>query len=166
MWAILSHKLDAVGALARLGADPTPRDIPRPDAPVVPGKVHGQGDDALDLATGRRDKDPTLRHIAKYLREWIELRTAEPGAPAPPMPPLPWVSHAEAWVAAGGDAAPAEEEAATGAADAADDSDIFGDDDIEEVDNEDTLAEDDSKAKGEAAAAMAAVAAADLDDLD
>jgi len=163
MWAIISHKPAAVGALARLGADPTLRDTPRADAPVIPGKPRGQGDSATDLAGARHDKDPTLRHIAKFLQEWADVRAATPDAPAPTMPPLPWVSHAEAWLAAGGDAAPAVEEAATGAAEVVEESDIFGDDDVEDVE-----ADEESKAKGEAEAAMAAAAAsaADLDDLD
>ncbi|KAL1511383.1 hypothetical protein AB1Y20_006184 [Prymnesium parvum] len=136
MWAVAAHQVAAVGALARLGADPSLRDVARPDAPVVPGKVRGQGDDALDIAHSRRDKDPTLRHIAAYLEEWIKSRAAAPDAPAPPMPPLVWVAHAEAWVAAGGDAATPAAEEATGAPATAEQSDIFDGEDDDVVDEE------------------------------
>ena len=170
MWAVIGHHPAAVGALCRLGADLALRDAPKADAPIIPGKNRDLGDSALDLAQARRDKDPTLRHIHKYLRELEAARAETADAVAPPMPPLPWVAHAEAWVAAGGDAAPAEEAAATGAPAAAAESDIFGDDDLEEDEPADEVAEEDEAGsdggKGAATAAMVAVSAADLDDLD
>jgi len=182
MWAIIAHKPAVVGALARLGADPTVRAKLSPEAVVIPGKPDREGDTAMDLAEARAGKDPTLRHIATFVKDWLKRREEEPGAPAPTMPPLPWVAHAEAFVARGGEEAAAPEVAATGEADKVE-SDIFDDDDAEEDAEEEAEEEEepaenfmskmvpaamDVSDKGAATAAMAAAAAsaADLDELD
>ena len=137
IWAVTSHKPETVGALAKLGANP---DVCAPiskTAPIIPGQDREKGESAEDFANGKHNKDPCLRHIAKYLREWREVRTATPGASAPAMPPLPWVQHAieEKAKAEAEEAAkpPAEDEDAIASGEATapieDDNDIFGGDD-------------------------------------
>ncbi len=94
MWAVASNRPASVGALAKLGADPTLRAEPDPNAPPVPGRPKDLGVDAEEIAAGKHGKDPTLRHIAAYLKAWKAARATNPTEPAPPMPPLPWVEHA------------------------------------------------------------------------
>lgn len=141
MWAVTSHKPDTVGALAKLGANP---DVCAPiakSAPIIPGQDREKGESAEDFANGKHNKDPCLRHIAKYLREWRELRTATPGASPPEMPPLPWVQHAieQKAKAEAEEAAkpPAEDEDAIASGEATapveDDNDIFGGEDAAEA---------------------------------
>lgn len=185
MWAIVAHRPAAVGALARLGADPTVRAKLNTEAAIVPGKPDREGDTAMDVASSRQGKDPTLRHLQSYINDWLKQREEAPNDPPPPMPPLPWVAHAEAFVASGGDEEAAPEPAATGEADKAVESDIFGDEDVPEDEDEGgeaggvdvgadgggaaaDAAADAATEKGAATAAMAAAAAsaADLDELD
>merc|ERR1719446_318459 len=92
MWAVASHKPWTVEALAKLGADVTIA-APLPEV-VVPGQDRDKGETAEDLANGRHAKDPTLRHISKFMDAWRAQRESGEGD-VPSMPPLPWVSHAE-----------------------------------------------------------------------
>lgn len=94
VWAVTAHKPATVGALAKLGADPEVRVPISKTAPIVPGQDREKGESAEDLANGKHNKDPCLRHIAKYLKEWREQRAATPNAAAPDMAPLPWVLYA------------------------------------------------------------------------
>ena len=139
MWAVLSHKPYTVGALVELGAAVDVRAPVPKNAAIVPGVDRSKGESAEDFANGKHAKDPTLRHIARYLRDWKEQREATPDATPPPMPPLPWVTYAEeqaakkAAEAAAKAAAPkpvSEDEPAIAEL-GADDSDIFGDADAE-----------------------------------
>ena len=136
MWAVVSHKPASVGALCEAGAAIDVRAVIVSDV-IVPGKDMSKGETAEDLANGKQGKNPTLRHIAVYLREWRELREREPTAKAPPMGPLPWVTHAEKWTAEeaereavkAANMAKVTEAGDGAAAAAADESDIFGADD-------------------------------------
>ena len=142
MWAVTSHKPSSVGALIKLGADLDARAPIPASQPVVPGQDRDKGESAEDFANGRHNRDPTLRHISRYLSDWRELKAAQPDASPPGMPPLPWVAYAEAEKAkAEAEAAakppeetPAGQDAiAAGEATAAfDDNDIFGDADAAE----------------------------------
>jgi len=170
MWAIAAHKPMTVAALARLGADPEIREKPNKEAPIQPGKNRDIGDSIHDLADSRHTRDPTVKLISKYLDEWVEQRAKQPDAVAPTFGPLPWVSHAEAFVAA--EAAKAE--AAAAAADeasveapvaAAEESDIF------DAEDEGTIVDEpvggaDTDGHREAEASSAIQAKEDLDDLD
>ena len=176
MWAINSHKPATVAALARLGADP---DIAMECSEVVvPGQDRSKGETAMDLANARHAKDPTLRHIAKYMLDWRDARLA--GGGAPEMPPIPWVVHAEAFkVKEEAEAAEAAAKAAMAADEpmieevgearaAADDNDIFGDDDAPDVaDAVPVGGAAEASLKAQAEDAQKAIAAdADLDELD
>ena len=141
MWAVSAHQHLSVATLTRLGASLDIRMHPNPQAAVGPHKPHPDGESVEDLANAQHARDPTLKHIAKHLKECQQQRQERPGEPSPPMPPLPWVAHAEA-MAAKAAAEAAEAEAAGGAAtEAADatpaaatgDSDIFGDAPIVDV---------------------------------
>lgn len=150
MWAVVSHKPSCVEKLAKLGGNPEIC-APIPEtAAIVPGQNRDKGQSAEDFANGKHNRDPTLRHIAIYLRQWREQRAATPDAGAPDMDPLPWVAHAEMMKAkAEAEAAAKPAEAtqegqnaiASGEATASvDENDIFGDDD--------TAAEEDDKPSG------------------
>jgi len=112
MWAIIAHKHATVEALALAGADPTIIDLPVKGAPPVPGKNPDLGQTALDYAEAKHSRDPVLRHISKYMGEWMKQRE-DKSSPleAPQMPLLPWVVHAKEFTAAH-----EKEQAATGAA--------------------------------------------------
>lgn len=172
MWAIVAHKPATTAALARLGADPS---IAQPVGDViVPGQDRNKGETAEDLANAKHAKDPTLRHIAKFMKAWREARVA--GEPVPEMPPLPWVSHATTWYAKEAEREAAEAAKAAEAADEPkitevaqpDENDIFGDADVSPaVIEEVPVGGDDADHKAEAEAAQKAIAAdADLDELD
>ena len=137
VWAVTSHKPATVGALAKLGADPDIR-VPIPkSAPIIPGQDREKGESAEDFANGKNNKDPCLRHISKYLKEWRESRASDPNAAVPDMPPLPWVQYAidqkaKAEAEEANKPKPEDEDAiASGEATAKveeDENDIFGDD--------------------------------------
>lgn len=177
MWAIASHKPAATAALARLGADPEIA-APLPEV-LVPGQDRTKGENAEDLANAKHAKDPTLRHIAKYMTGWRQARQAGDTGTPPEMGPLPWVSHAVEFTAkeeaaakeAAEKAALAADEPmieevgeATAAAPADDENDIFGD--VSDAVPVGAAAED-AAVKAEAEEAAKAMAAdADLDELD
>lgn len=138
MWAVLSHQPKTLEALIELGADvdvhaPLPK-----TAAIVPGQDRSKGESAEDFANGRNSKDPTLRHMSKYLRQVREAKAETPGAPPPKMEALPWVSHAEEFVAkkaaeaAAGPAIGSNADEPAIAELAGDDNDIFGDADVSE----------------------------------
>ena len=142
MWAVVSHKPSCVEKLAKLGANPEVC-APIPEtAAIVPGQNREKGTSAEDLANGKHNRDPTLRHIAIYLRQWREQRVASPNSGAPDMEPLPWVAHAEmikakedAEAAAMPPKAAQDGQDAIASVDATasiDENDIFGEDDAEE----------------------------------
>ena len=141
---------------------------------IVPGQDRNKGETAEDLANAKHAKDPTLRHIAKFMKAWREARVA--GEPVPEMPPLPWVSHATTWYAKEAEREAAEAAKAAEAADEPkitevaqpDENDIFGDADVSPaVIEEVPVGGDDADHKAEAEAAQKAIAAdADLDELD
>ena len=95
MWAVVAHKPAAVEALCALGCDPDARELPPVDPPVVPGKSFEVGETAAEMAEAEAEKDAVMRHIAKYLKGWHEMRGADPAAKAPPMAELEAVAHAE-----------------------------------------------------------------------
>lgn len=142
VWAVTSHKPATVAVLAKLGADPDVRVPIAKSAPIIPGQDREKGESAEDFANGKHNKDPCLRHIAKYLKAWREQRAADPYAAAPDMPPLPWVQYAiEQKSRAQSEEAqkpkPEDEDAiASGEATAQveeDENDIFGGDDVAEA---------------------------------
>lgn len=177
MWAVVSHKPVTVECLAKLGADPDVR-APIPEsAAVVPGQDRDKGTSAEDFANGKHNKDPTLRHIAIYLRMWREQRVATPGCSPPDMDPLPWVAHAEVTKtkeAVEAAAKPVEatqdgqDAIASGDATASvDESDIFGQDTVKDAAKSPGLQILDVTGEQEQAATKPAVNAdADLDALD
>ena len=141
MWAVVAHKPAAVEALCALGCDPDARELPPVDPPVVPGKSFEVGETAAEMAEAKAEKDAVMRHIAKYLKSWHEMRGADPAAKAPPMAELEAVAHAKKTTA---ERAAAAEAGAAAAAAAAEETpvggggggDIWGDDDgpaIEEL---------------------------------
>ena len=140
MWAVVAHKPAAVEALCALGCDPDARELPPVDPPVVPGKSFEVGETAAEMAEAKAEKDAVMRHIAKYLKGWHEMRGADPAAKAPPMAELEAVAHAKKTTAeraaaaeAGAAAAAAAEETPVGGGGG---GDIWGDDDgpaIEEL---------------------------------
>ena len=182
MWAVASHQPATVAALARHGAN-AETTAPLPEV-VVPGQDRSKGETAEDMSNAKHAKDPTLRHISKYMTDWRKQREAEAaagaaGAPAPQMPPLPWVTHAKEFTAQEEAAAAAAAASAAAAADepnieevvtagaAADENDIFGD----ATDVTDATAVPvgggEASLKVEAEVAKMAIAAdADLDELD
>jgi hypothetical protein len=93
-WATVAHRLDAIRALVAAGASDEIREEER--EPLIPGK-HEPGATPHDLANGRNDRDPVLRHVVKYYKALREARAA--GSPAPSLPEPEWVSHAKAVVA-------------------------------------------------------------------
>jgi len=176
MWAIAAHKPYAVAALARLGADPEIRAKPDKEAPIQPGKNREIGDSIHDLAEAKNSRDPTVLHISKYLSQWVEQRAKQPEEEAPTLAPLPWMSHAEAWVAAeaakAAAASTATEEVAAAEPVGVDESDIFDAADAEDeptiVEEEEPVggASDSSRATEGSATAAEPATKEDLDDLD
>jgi len=138
LWAVTAHQGAAVSALVQLGADPDARLIPDPDAAVIPGKDRTIGNNAAEIA-GETGRDPMQKFVANYLKEYAEHRAQSPGTPMPPMPPFAHVTHAEEFVKAEAAAAEAAKAAAAAKADEpqieealalADESDIFGAEDV------------------------------------
>jgi len=174
MWAIGAHRPLAVQALARLGANPDLKTLPNPDAPITPGKDRTVGESILELSDHKHTRDPTFRLLHKYLSDWVEQRAQRPEDAAPPFDPLPWISHAEAFVAAEAAKAAAapeeatEEPAAPAGSEA--ESDIF---DAVDVTDEQPVGGDQREEEAKAVEAEAkktamelAAADGDLDDLD
>ena len=136
MWAVSAHQAAAVSALVQLGASLEGRTAPDPHAAIIPGKDNTKGETVHELvnSTGR---DPTQRFVSAYLENYAKHLKESPGVPMAPMEPFPHVSHAEAFVvketaeaAAAAAAAAAEASAAAPAKKAADESDIFGAEDV------------------------------------
>jgi hypothetical protein len=170
MWAVVSNKPAAVAALARLGADDQVA-APLGEA-IIPGQDRSKGETAHDMADARHAKDPTLRHISKYMAEWRKQKTAQPDACAPEMPPLPWVSHAEDFAAKEAAKEAAEAAEASKKADepaitelgADDANDIFGD--VAASDDAVPVGGDDDAALKQAAEEEQRASIAELADLD
>ena len=78
-------------------------------------------------STGR---DPTQRFVSAYLENYAKHLKESPGVPMAPMEPFPHVSHAEAFVVKETAEAAAAAAAAAAEKKAADESDIFGAEDV------------------------------------
>lgn len=113
-WATVAHRLDAIRALVAAGASDKIRQEER--EPLIPGK-HEPGATPHDLANGRNDRDPVLRHVSKYYKALHEARAA--GSPAPTLPEPEWIAHAKAFMERqAAEAEAAEAGGGSGAADA------------------------------------------------
>eukprot|EP00967_Tisochrysis_lutea_P070103 scaffold92347_cov36-Tisochrysis_lutea.AAC.1 len=120
-WATVAHRLDAINALVAAGASDEVRQEER--EPLIPGKAE-PGATPFDLANGRNDRDPVLRHVLKYFKDVREARAS--GEMPPTLPEPEWIVHAKAFVErttaeaeAGGAAAEADKAGATQASAAA-----------------------------------------------
>jgi len=160
------------------------RELPDPEAAIIPGKDRTIGENAIEIASSS-GRDPTQRFVIKYLEAYGAHREQSPGVPMSPMEPFPHVSHAKEFVAKEAAEAAAKEAAAAAAGTATpaeavstDESDIFGADDvpsgapapaskmlIEEVDADDAESSHKQAAHAEMMTAQSE-SAADLDALD